>query len=542
MHGHRHRFAHALIRETLYGELGAGERVRLHHRIAEALLVLHSDDLDDHLSELAVHFCEASPAYDVERAVEFSTRAARQLERQLAFEEAASFYNRALRALESLEPKDTGRESELHVELGVALWSSGEPARSREEIRHGAELAERAGRTDVLVRAAIAYAGDEIQTLFVPIDEYVLPLQEKALAVLPAGDGALRATLLARIAAARLLDEDVARTESLLEEAWAIASRIGDRRALAGVIPNRLMVRWGTAQLAELRHDADTLARLAGELRDERLMAFGALFQAMATNETGDFEGAAPAYAEAERLAERHPNLRWFAVCARNSFELTAVRPAEAERRIQRMFELGAGKENEIAFGMSVFQRGLSRWQQGFVEEWEASVRQFFAVFEARSTQLNFLGAALRSILQTGSENRAAREPAEDPASIPRTTMWLANCPRRERRGGRRPFTAHAGVVRRAPSLRRPLGVHGRDLLPRLRVQVSRDARRNLVAFRRCGSPLRVRAADRAADAALARSHANRLRAAARASRVPWRSRARSRSSAAPSNSPSPTR
>ena len=57
----RYSFSHALIRETLYGELSTLRRVRLHRRIGEALEDLYAAKADAHLAELAFHFFEADP-------------------------------------------------------------------------------------------------------------------------------------------------------------------------------------------------------------------------------------------------------------------------------------------------------------------------------------------------------------------------------------------------------------------------------------------------------------------------------------------------
>src|SRR5438445_622647 len=60
----RYRFAHALIRETLYEELGPAERIRLHGQIGEVLEEVHRTDPTPHLTALAHHFLEAAPARD----------------------------------------------------------------------------------------------------------------------------------------------------------------------------------------------------------------------------------------------------------------------------------------------------------------------------------------------------------------------------------------------------------------------------------------------------------------------------------------------
>src|SRR4029078_9926251 len=68
----RFRFAHALMRESLYGDLGTTKRMRLHKRGGEALEDVYSGAVDAHLGELAHHFFEAAPAGDALKAVEYA--------------------------------------------------------------------------------------------------------------------------------------------------------------------------------------------------------------------------------------------------------------------------------------------------------------------------------------------------------------------------------------------------------------------------------------------------------------------------------------
>jgi predicted ATPase len=74
----RYSFSHALIRETLYGELTTMRRVPLHRQIGEALEALYGANPEPHLAELAYHFFEAAQGGDVERAIAYAgPRAAR---------------------------------------------------------------------------------------------------------------------------------------------------------------------------------------------------------------------------------------------------------------------------------------------------------------------------------------------------------------------------------------------------------------------------------------------------------------------------------
>jgi predicted ATPase len=93
--GEAYRFRHALIQEAIYQETLPGERRRLHSAVAHAL----ADDPDvppedpDLAPRLARHWYEAR---DLHRAFLASMAAAAAAERQSAFAEAATHYERVL--------------------------------------------------------------------------------------------------------------------------------------------------------------------------------------------------------------------------------------------------------------------------------------------------------------------------------------------------------------------------------------------------------------------------------------------------------------
>src|SRR5205085_541413 len=50
---YRYRFAHAVVRETVYADLSPSRRARLHGKVGHALEAVHAADLDAHVGELA---------------------------------------------------------------------------------------------------------------------------------------------------------------------------------------------------------------------------------------------------------------------------------------------------------------------------------------------------------------------------------------------------------------------------------------------------------------------------------------------------------
>jgi DNA-binding winged helix-turn-helix (wHTH) protein len=108
-------FVHALIRETVYGELTTTRRVRLHRRVGEAIERLTHGRPHPPLADLAHHFVQAASADTADKAIDYATRAGDGSADALAHEEATRFYDMAL---QSLEFKPPGSENEaLRCEL-----------------------------------------------------------------------------------------------------------------------------------------------------------------------------------------------------------------------------------------------------------------------------------------------------------------------------------------------------------------------------------------------------------------------------------------
>lgn len=96
----RYGFTHVLLRETLYEDLGAADRMPLHAMIAGALEERYRDDLDAHVDELAHHLFKAGQAGDDDKALTYLMRAAEKAAAAMAHEEAARLYHRALKVAE----------------------------------------------------------------------------------------------------------------------------------------------------------------------------------------------------------------------------------------------------------------------------------------------------------------------------------------------------------------------------------------------------------------------------------------------------------
>jgi class 3 adenylate cyclase len=130
----RYRFTHAFFRQTLYEEMIAPRRLRLHNDVAKALERHYASRLDEHAVELAEHFAHSSTEEDLRKAVHYSELAAQRAAGVYAHGEAARLLEQALQVQEVLDPGDRPKRFELLLTLAQALLSSGEPQRVSDEI------------------------------------------------------------------------------------------------------------------------------------------------------------------------------------------------------------------------------------------------------------------------------------------------------------------------------------------------------------------------------------------------------------------------
>jgi DNA-binding SARP family transcriptional activator len=119
----RIRFAHALIRDTLYDDLSRLRRSRLHARAAEAIERHRPGDV----TALAFHFGEAGT--DPARTARYCRLAAAQAEQRFAYHEAARHWERALASLDQVDGTSARERLEVVLRL-VGAMAPCHPGRS----------------------------------------------------------------------------------------------------------------------------------------------------------------------------------------------------------------------------------------------------------------------------------------------------------------------------------------------------------------------------------------------------------------------------
>jgi DNA-binding SARP family transcriptional activator/tetratricopeptide (TPR) repeat protein len=369
-HG-RLRFAHVLIRDTLYDDLPATRRLRLHARIGEALEELYASDPDSHLTELAFHFDAALPAGDAGKAVQYARRAADRAATLTAYEEAERLYAVAIEIVEVHAAADKVERCELLLRLGDVQARAGDILSAKETFLRGAEIAREGAFAEQLARAALGYGGRFVWSRAWG-DTKLVPLLEEALAALPEEDSELRVRLLTRLAAGPLRDTlPPEPRERMSQQAVDMARRLGSPETLAYALEGRYDANWGPDVLENRLVIANELIEVATATGDaERAYAgYDSLF--IAQLELGDLPAAHRAHEAGGQLAHqlRQPAQLWDSAVRRAQLALFEGRFEEAEVAIREGLEVGLPVQSanaQLAFDLQMY---ALRREQGRLEE-----------------------------------------------------------------------------------------------------------------------------------------------------------------------------
>jgi hypothetical protein len=370
-------FTHALIRGTLYEELSATRRARLHGKVGEALEELTRATPGRRIEELAHHWLQATAVADAAKAIAYARQAGDHALANLAFEEAAAYYERAFAVLESPQQADEGLRCDLLLALGDAQRRAGNP-QYRETVASAVAIARRLGDVERLAQAALSSArpGGFLAS-FNLVDEGLISLYEEAHAALGETDSLLRARVQGQLAAEIIFAAAPReRRDALSREAVEIARRLGDRTGLAQVLILRLLAIHDPFTLAERLALIAELGALARELGSSEFGWHAALHRMITLLESGDIGGAERALAELEHLARelRQPFYAWFAGLVRTMLAIMRGTP-DAEAQVFATFELGTAAGQPDAPFSFAGQLVMLRHNQGRHAEFVDVVR-----------------------------------------------------------------------------------------------------------------------------------------------------------------------
>jgi DNA-binding CsgD family transcriptional regulator/tetratricopeptide (TPR) repeat protein len=318
------RFGHDLIRETARLGMSTVDRMALHQRAADYLA--GRVDAAARVAEVAFHLLESLPVGDPARAARWAERAAEQATAQLAWEEAAALYRRAVSCAADAAWPDADR-ARLLLATARAEVRAYEMEAARRSLLAAADLARTARDPVGIAKAALIMEG---VTDFI-WDDTGAALYTEALAGLPEQDGALRARVLAQLAVVeswRAFGE----AEPRSAEALAMAERVGDPRAVREALRARQVARSGPDGTVDRIGLGDRMLAVGERDGDDDTALWGRLWRFDALAQLGEIDRAEAELGPIGTLVRRlrSPLAEWHATRSRAAIAFSRGRFQEA--------------------------------------------------------------------------------------------------------------------------------------------------------------------------------------------------------------------
>ncbi len=219
-------FVHALARETMYGELSAARKMRLHDRAGRVIEQRHADNADASAA-IAHHAHLAAPlgAEHAARACDWLARAAKVAVARHAHTEALDLWRLVL----ADAPPDSVVTALARCGEGAALLRLTQTAEARESIESAVRLARDLERWDVVAAGAAILNGAGVWTSREHgwMDEAFIAILTEAAEHL---DGAERATVLATLQVEHYYGWDGAVGDAIGRESVEVARRVRRHR------------------------------------------------------------------------------------------------------------------------------------------------------------------------------------------------------------------------------------------------------------------------------------------------------------------------
>jgi tetratricopeptide (TPR) repeat protein len=247
-------FGHELVRQTLLAGISAPRQQRLHAGVADAMEQLRAGGLSVRAEDIADHLVKAGSFADERRLVHYLSLAGRASLKASAFEEAARSFRSALSHLTKDEVKERADFlcGVAFAERGLERWDVAfANLEEAFEIYIGLGHWKMISRTCTELTSILVWAG-RFQKAMDTARRGLTYLEGDAI-----GD---RAGLLAGLAQTHASAGNYESAQAAMEEAMNIASRLSDRRLMAGVHGARSIVNYQFLRFREVVADAEQSA------------------------------------------------------------------------------------------------------------------------------------------------------------------------------------------------------------------------------------------------------------------------------------------
>jgi len=420
----QYQFTHNLVRLTLYDELRTARRRGLHRVVGGAIEALRRGDLDPFLPDLARHFLEAAGNRDVDRAIDYATRAGERADALLAFEDAIYFFQSALHMLEQADAADAAQRGTLLFLLGESQRKANDFPHALENLRAAAEAASAWRMPELLARAALAYE----QTAWrqgMPADPPPERLLERALQNLAEADVALRAQVTGALARALVYAGAEAAAQIQAARAVALARQLSNPAVLATSLSSMFGFFRGPHDTGEFLARATEMLGAAEQAGNMELVAVAHSWRVALHLELGDLQAVE---ADLEALTRVDARIRQATYSVhlfgyRTMLALTKGDLEAAERIIQQAMDLLAHSRAKLSDLLSV-QIFTLRREQGRLAALQPAVAAFLRQHAAATWRP---GLALLHVELGHLEDARAefeRLAVEDFSTLPRDGRW----------------------------------------------------------------------------------------------------------------------
>ena len=413
----RIRFAHALVRDTLYDGLSRLRRTRLHARAAQVMERHTPADV----AALAHHYTQAGT--DPIKAARYGRLAAEQAEQRFAHHEAARLWEQAITCMDHADDAPARDRLELVLGLVRMLSYTGQLAGARSLRKDAVRAALPLDDPALLARVISAFDVPRawFSREYGVIDDELVTTVEQTLARLPPGDGALRCRLLATLAF-ELEGAESERGYQASVQAMEMARRLGDPGALIMAINGRFFQSYRHDGLAERKSLGAELLALPS--KPVIVEAVAHLMLMLANSGTADFAAADVHADEAARIAGRYdlPTIAagadsYRALRAALDDDLTAARELY-QQAAAVMEKLGL---RQHAAGQTILGRFSLLVMQDQVEDMADELKRLCSIPGAAALLSEPYALALAACGRTAQ----ARAVAGRPRPIPRDVLWL---------------------------------------------------------------------------------------------------------------------
>ena len=438
----RFHFAHSLVRETLFGDVSAARRARLHRAIGEALARTPGTAAAD----VARHLRAGVAAGGVDEAIEWSLTAIDEAFTRLAREDVAGQAAAALEVLDRIGERQSERRARLLCSLSLGRSMLGDMSGRKTHALAAAEMARALGAEALLIEAVLLYTG---YFATAPPDPVARDLVEEALRVAGPTQPAQRSQLLCNYALYSLINAGGGRlgAQEVLEEAVPLARASGDRLALTWALTTQCLVMLGAAEVdAQLRaaQELEQIVDRSPPTQAARAVASSweagkAAFRrrlgpadsivlrqrAVASLQLGDRAGFDHNHRQLRLLADA--TVDWLPGTLATLWDglvaLMEGRVTDVEQALQRLLEASHGDLNVIySYGAQLFQL---RREQGRLAEMLPMFERSAATPESLAAARAFL-ALLYSELGRNADARRIFDAlsADNFSHIPQDWLW----------------------------------------------------------------------------------------------------------------------